>query len=166
MHSFTIRTYFHLPTASNKFNPITKMRALLVEMLKSKPSIVVLNLTNTTQLVLSKEQIPMNEDAFKKLFAISNDMRTTMTKQHIIIGCKLLSEQTMNEIKFDKAKPQLMEWLDKENVFIEADSLGIHRTTTIGYITKLHPQFTNRKNLKTLLQTALTGCHYCTGSCR
>jgi len=132
------------------------MHALLVELLKSKPLIVVLNLTNTTQLVLSKEQIPTNKDAFKKFFVISNNMHATMNKQHIIIGCKLLSERTMNEIKFDKAKPQFMEWLDKEKVFIEADSLGIHRTTTIGYITKLHPQFTNRKNIKTLLQTALT----------
>jgi len=132
-----------------------KMRALLLELIKTEPSIVVLNLTNTTQLVLSHDKIPTNEQDFKKFFAITTDMRAATNKQHIIIGCKLLSERTMNEIKFDKSKPQFLEWLDKEKVFIKADLLGVYKTTTIGYLTKLHPQLTNRTGLKMLLQTAL-----------
>jgi len=57
----------------------------------------------------------------------------------------------MKQIKFNKAKPQFMEWLDKEKVFIKADLLSVYKTTT----TKLHPQLTNQTNLKTLLQIAL-----------
>jgi len=120
-HSFTIRAYFPPPPNNTKFNPVMKMRALLVELLKYEPSIVVLNLANTTQLVLAKDKLPTNEDEFKKFFAINTDMRAAEKKQHIIIGCKLLSERTLNEIKFDKAKPQFLEWLENEKVFLEAD---------------------------------------------
>jgi len=114
-HSFTIRAYFP-PPSNTKFNPVMKMRALLVELLKSEPSIVVVHLTNTTQIVLSKDKIPTNEEEFKKFFAITTDMRAATNKQHIIIGCKLLSERTLKEIKFDKAKPQFMEWLDTSHL--------------------------------------------------
>jgi len=48
-----------------------------------------------------------------------------------------------------------MNWLKNEQVFVEADSLGVLKTTTVGYLTKLHPLLTNRTTLKTLLQTAL-----------
>jgi len=120
MHSFMICAYFP-PPANTKFNPVMKMRALLVKLIKSEPSIVVLNLTNTTQLVLSQDKIPTNEQEFKKFFATTTDMHAAMNKQHIIISCKLLSEHTMNEIKFDKSKPQFLEWLDNEKVFIKAD---------------------------------------------
>ncbi len=149
-----ICTYFP-PPANTKFNPVMKMRALLVKLIKSEPLIVVLNLTNTTQLVLSQDKIPTNEQEFKKFFAITTDMHAAMNKQHIIISCKLLSEHTMNKIKFDKSKPQFLEWLDNEKVFIEADLLGVYKTMTIGYLTKLHLQLTNRTGLKKLLQIAL-----------
>jgi len=146
---------FPPPAANIKFNPAMKMHALLVELLKSEPLVFVMNLTTNTQLVLSKEQILMNEDDFKKFFTISTNLHATMNKQHIIIGCILLSERTLKEIKFDKAKPQFMEWHAQEKVFIESNLLGVHKTMTIGYITKLHPKLTNHNNLKTLLQIAL-----------
>ncbi len=154
-HSFTIRAYFPLPSASAKFNPITNMRALLAELVKSEPSMVVVNPNNQAQLVLSTDPLPTNEDTFKQFFTLSTDVRANKNQQHIIIGCKLLSERTLNEIKFDKTRPQFLNWLTNEKVFIESDALGVLKTTSIGYLTQLHPLLTNRTNLKALLQTAL-----------
>jgi len=144
-----------MPPATAKFNPIPNMRALLAELIKTEPSIVVVNKTNQEQLVLAKDPLPTNETTFKQYFTISTETRAKKNQQHVIIGCELLSERTMKDIKFDKTRPQFMNWLDREKVFIESDTLGVIKTTTIGYITKLHPLLTNRNTLKTLLQTAL-----------
>jgi len=95
-----------------------------------------------------------NEVEFKKLFTISTDSRAG-NQQRIVVGCHLCSECTINEIKFDKNKPQFLEWLTNQNIFIESDTLGADKTITIGYLTKLHPQLTNRTKLKSLLETAL-----------
>ena len=118
---------------------------------------VVVNPNNQTQLVLSTDPLPTNEDTFKQFFTLSTDVRANKNQQHIIIGCKLLSERTLNEIKFDKTRPQFLNWLTNKKVFIESDTLGVLKTTSIGYLTQLHPLLTNRSNLKALLQTALEG---------
>jgi len=146
MPSFMICAYFPLPAANTKFNPVMKMYALLIELIKTEPSVVVVVVVNpisNLQIVLSANQIPTNKEEFKKFFTISADMCAATSKQHIITRCQLLSERTLKEIKFNKTKPQFMEWLDKEKVFIESDSLSILKTMTIGYITKLHLQLTN-----------------------
>jgi len=156
-HSFTIRVYFPTPDANVKFNPVTTMRAFLAELVKTEPSIVIVNPSNQTQLVLSTDSIPNKEETFKQFFTISTDIRSKKNQQHVIIGCHMLSERTMKEIKFDKTRPQFMNWIDNAKVFIESDTLGVTKTTTIGYITKVHPILTNRTTLKALLQTALEG---------
>ncbi len=154
-HSFTIRTYFTPSQANAKFNPAANMRALLLELLKYEPSLVVVNPTTKAQVILATDPIPTNEAEFKKLFTISTDSRATNHQQRIVIGCHLCSNRTINDIKFDKNKPQFLEWLTQQNIYIESDNLGVDKTTTIGYLLKLHPQLTNRKKLKSLLETAL-----------
>jgi len=91
-HSFTIRAYFPTPDATMKFNPITNMRAFLTELVKTEPSIVIVNPSNQTQLVLATNTIPIKEDAFKQFFTISNEIRAKKNQQHVIIGCHMLSE--------------------------------------------------------------------------
>jgi len=131
------------------------MRNFLTELLKYEFSIVVVNPTTKAQLVLSTNQLPSKEDEFKKFFTITSDLRSTAAQQRVIIGCEVLSERTINEIKFDRQKPQFLEWMKKNKLFFESDSLGVNKTTTIGYLTRLHPQLTNRTNLKKLLNVAL-----------
>jgi len=76
---------------------------------------------------------------------------------HIIIGCCLLSKRSIHEIKFDTTMTkQFIDWLKREKIFIESDSLGITKTMTIGYLTKLHPRITNRTTLKAFLSNELT----------
>jgi len=63
----------------------------------------------------------------------------------------------VKEIKFDHTQTtQFMDWLKKAQIFIESDELGITRTTTIGYLTKLHSKLTNRTFLKPLLNDYLS----------
>jgi len=154
-HSFTIRVYFPTPAANVKFNPITTMRAFLAELVKTEPSIVIVNPSDQSQLILSTDAIPAQEERFKQFFTISTDLRSKKNQQHVIIGCHMLAERTMKDIKFDKTRPQFMNWIDNAKVFIESDTLGVNKTTTIGYITKVHPLLTSRTTLKALLESAL-----------
>jgi len=154
-HSCTIRVYFPPPRANSKFNPIANMRNFLTELLKYEPSIVAVNPTTKAQLMLSTNQLTTTEVKFKKFFTIMLDSHTTAAQQWVIIGCDILSERTINEIKFDHQKPQFLEWMKKNKIFFESDSLSIHKTTTIGYLTRLHLQLMNRNNLKKLLNAAL-----------
>jgi len=60
-------------------------------------------------------------------------------------------------MKFDTTKTtKLIDWLAQQKIFLESDSLGIKKTLTIGYLTKLHPHLTSRTYLKPLLQEELT----------
>jgi len=78
------------------------------------------------------------------------------TKPHIIIGCHLMSNQTVHEIKFNTTmQNKFVDWLAKEKIFLESDLLGITKTATIGYLLKLHTQITNCTTLKELLADEL-----------
>ncbi len=50
----------------------------------------------------------------------------------------------------------MMEWLKKQNVYIEVDSLGRKTIRTIGYLFFLHPHMTHHVSLKGILREALT----------
>jgi len=76
------------------------------------------------------------------------DICANTKQQHIIIGCQIRSEGTLCEIKFDKTKKSFLDWLTKEKVFVK-----------IGYLACLHPQYTNKTNLKELLNIAFEGIH-------
>ena len=154
-HSFTIRAYFPSPPAKTKFNPIASMRAFLVELLKHEPSITIVNTNTKEQLVLATDSLPSNEKEFKNYFSISTDTRAATNQQRIVIGCAMMSERTIQEIKYDGKTPQFMPWLKQTKTFLESDSLGVQKTAAVGYLTKIHPQYTNRVTLKTLLQNAL-----------
>jgi len=154
-HSFTIRAYFPSPPAKTKFNPIATMRAFLVELVKHEPSITIVKQNTKEQLVLATDQLPSNETEFKNYFSISTDNRAATNQQRIIIGCSMLSERTIQQIKYDGTTPQFMEWLKQKKTFLESDSLGVQKTSVVGYVMKIHPHYTNRATLKTLLQHAL-----------
>jgi len=60
-------------------------------------------------------------------------------------------------MKFDTMKiTKFIDWLAQEKIFLKSDSLGIKKTATIGYLTKLHPHLTSRTHLKPLLQEELS----------
>jgi len=156
-HKYTIRAYFPKPRANLKFNPSNSMRLLFVEMLKYDSTITVINDKDDQQLQLNVDAIPTNEADFTKYFTVMQDTRPTNTKPHIIVGCRIMSDRTVREIKFDTTtQTKFIDWLAKEKIFLESDSLGITKTATVGYLLKLHTRITNRTTLKELLHEALS----------
>jgi len=68
----------------------------------------------------------------------------------------MVSKCTVRDIKFDSTTTtKFLDWLSKEQIFIESDSLGISKTATVEYLFKLHPHLTNRTFLKPLLVETL-----------
>jgi len=67
---------------------------------------------------------------------------------HVCIGCHVLSNRTLGNIKFQSTDSHLLAWLKKEHIFAEADSLGINRPITIGYFTKIAPELTHLTNFR------------------
>jgi len=155
-HKYTIQVYFPMPRANTKFNPASSMRLFYKEMLKYDSTLTVYNITDDKQIQLVHDSIPGSEAEFKKFFTVTNDTRPTGTKPHIIVGCHMMSERTLREIKFDSTtSTQFLDWLKKEQIFVKLDALGISKTATIGYLFKLHPHLTNRTHLKPLLREVL-----------
>jgi len=63
-----------------------------------------------------------------------------------------MSDRTVRDIKFDTTtQNKFIDWLAKEKIFLELDSLGISKTSTVGYLLKLHTRITNCTTLKELL---------------
>jgi len=65
----------------------------------------------------------------------------------VCIGCQILSNRKLGQIKFHSPETHLLAWLKKTKVFIESDSLRTERPVTVGYFTKLDPTITHLANL-------------------
>jgi len=129
-----------------KFNPISAMNKLLRIMIKDELSLVLRNENNDKQVVLASEPILTGEAKFKKLFKVSTLRHEKQHQTHVCIGCYVLSNRTLGNIKFQSNKGHLLAWLKQECVFVEADSLGIDHPVTIGYFTKNVLDITNLSN--------------------
>jgi len=105
-------------------------------MVKDEPSLVLQTPTNNNQIVLAKEPLPTGEAAFKKYCKVSITRNKQQHKTHVCIGCHLLTNCSIGNIKFHSKENHLLVWLKKECIFMEADSLGTDRPVTIGYFTK------------------------------
>jgi len=76
-------------------------------------------------------------------------------KEQVCIGCHVLSNRSLSNIKFRSTAGHLLNWLKKERVFLESDSLGIERLVTIGYFTKIAPTITHLANFRDYLVNQL-----------
>ncbi len=140
----TIHAFFPVPTAPAKFNPTSAMQQLL----RIKPSLVLRTPCNDAQIVLATMPLPTGEKAFKKFCTISNPRAERQNPTHVCIGCHVLSNRSLGNIKFHSAENHLLAWLKKAKVFIESDSLGVERPVTFGYFTKLDPSITHLANFR------------------
>jgi len=60
----------------------------------------------------------------------------------------VLSDRSLSQIKFKSSDNHLLTWLKKERIFVDSDSLGIARPTTIGYFTQIAPDLTHLANFR------------------
>ena len=151
----TLRAFFPTPAEPTKFNPIVAMKQLFRTMLKDESSLVLRTPTNDKQIVLASAQLPTGETEFKKFFKVSTTRVEKHNKTHVCIGCHVLSNRTLGSIKHKSNANNLLTWLKKERVFVESDSLGIERPTTVGYFTKLAPDLTHLANFRESLSNQL-----------
>jgi len=152
----TLRAFFPAPTAPTKFNPIGAMNQLLRTMLKDKSSLVLRTPSNDRQIVLASDHLPTGEKEFKQFFKISTTRIETRSQTHVCIGCHVLSNRSLGNIKFRSTDNNLLAWLKKANVFIESDSLGTDKPVTIGYFTKIEPALTHLTNFRDELYSQLS----------
>ncbi len=67
-------------------------------------------------------------------------------KTQVCIGCHILSNQSLSNIKFCSPDGNLLAWLKREQIFLESDNLGIDCPSTAGYFTKIAPSLTHLAN--------------------
>jgi len=154
-YDIILRAFFPTPSEPTKFNPIPAMTQLLRSMLKDEPSLVLRTANNDQQIVLATMPIPTNKSEFQKFFKVSTTRIFTRNKSNVCIGCNILSNRTLGNIKFQSQQNHLLAWLKQAQVFLESDQLGTERPTTIGYITKIATDITNLKNFRDHLANQL-----------
>jgi len=151
----TLRAFFPLPMAPMKFNPISAMQQLLRTLIKDEQLLVLRMPSNDQQLVLNTQSIPTGKKAFKQFFTVSTPRAERQKQQHMCIGCHVLSNQTLSNIKFHSKTNNLLAWLKKNKVFLESDRLGIGHLITIGYFSKIAPELTHLANFHEYLANQL-----------
>jgi len=125
-HTYAIQITFPTPRSKTKFNLLTSTRSFFQEMIKYDSTVTVTIPNDSHQIVLSSDPIPTLEADFKKFFTITTDTHVAGNKSYVIIGCTITSDRTLRDIKFDTTTPhKFINWLKKEQVFVESDSLGV-----------------------------------------
>jgi len=131
------------------------MKQLFHIMIKDESSLVLCTSNNYDQIILASDPLPTGEKGFKKYFKVSTTCIEKQNQTHICIGCYVLSNCSISNIKFNSMDNHLLAWLKKEHIFVESDSLGIERPTTIGYFTKIVPDITHLTNFRNHLVNQL-----------
>jgi len=154
-YELTLRAFFPTPSEPTKFNPIPPMTQLLRTMLKDESSLVLCTPDNDKQIILNTMPIPTSKSEFKQFFTVSTTRTINKNQSNVCIGCTILSNRTLGKIKFNSQNNHLLAWLKQARVFLESDSLGTERPTTIGYITKIATNIVHLTNLRDHLANQL-----------
>ncbi len=131
------------------------MTTLFRTILKDEPSLVLCTLSNDKQIVLAMDLLPIGEKEFKKYFNVSAARSERQKSSHVCIGCNVLSNRSLSNIKFNSKDGHLLAWLKQQRVFIESDGLGTDRPVTIGYFTKIAADLTHLTNFRDHLANQL-----------
>ena len=131
------------------------MASLFRAILKDEPSLVLRTPTNDDQIVLVSASMPTREAEFKKYFKVSTTRIERKNQSQVCIGCHVLSNRSLGNIKFRSQDAHLLAWLKKEHIFLESDNLGIHRPMTIGYFTKIAGTYTHLTHFRDHLTNQL-----------
>jgi len=122
------------------------MHQLFQMMLKDKPSLVLHTSSNDKQLILESALLPTGETEFKKYFKVSMACSKRQKSSHVCIGCHVMSNCSLGNIKFKSKESHLLTWLKKECVFIKSDELGTDQPVMIGYFAEIAANLTHLAN--------------------
>jgi len=106
----------------------------------------------------NNDNFPKTEDGFKQFVFLHPASTHPALHNWVTVGCIIHSMKMIKEIKNTKIKTtSLLEWLNKNCIYIKADSLGYKITHVVGYLLKLHPNITHQDSMKELIAEHL--CH-------
>jgi len=153
-----VHMIFQLPQNHHgAFNLTHKTKQLIAKLMRYNPTLAVQSLTDDEALYLQFDKFPMKEAEFKQYFLVHPIPNHPIYQKQITIGCHLLSTKTISNIKkATNDNTTMMEWLKKQNVYVEVKSLGHKTIWTIGYLFFLHPHMTHHVLLKGIIREALT----------
>jgi len=146
-------------TYKSTYNPIPKMKTLLTTMVELDPGLTVTALDGKSTLVIGKDTFPTTETAFKKFFSCEWDEDKTSTTNKVRLGCNINGNRTLNHLKHAQKPNKLITWLYREKVYLDADTLGISKTKTVGYLSRIHPRLVNRTHTKNKLLEVIEMTH-------
>jgi len=141
------------------YNPIPKMKTLLTMMVELDLGLTVTTLDGKSTLIIGKDTFPTTETAFKKFFSCEWDEDKTSTTNKVHLGCNINGNCTLNHLKHAQKPNKLITWLNQEKVYLDADTLGISKTKTIGYLSHIHPRLVNHTNTKNKLLEVIEMTH-------
>ena len=146
-------------TQKSTYNPIPKIKTLLLTMADLDPGLTVTAIDGKSTLHIGKDKFPITETVFKTFFSCDWETNGKTQKNQLRIGCQINGNRTLNNIKHAVKLNQLLSWLYREQVYLEADGLGVGKTKTIGYLTHIHPRLINRNHRKTQLVEIMEMTH-------
>jgi len=110
-YDLAICAYFPTNSDSIKFSPITAMNQLLRTMLKDESSLVLHTPENDKQVILANTSLPTGKSEFQKYFTVSTLRIVTKNQSNVCIGCNVLSNRSLGQIKFQSKENHFLAWL-------------------------------------------------------
>jgi len=145
-YDLVFHAFFPTPAPPAKFHPIHAMTHLFRTILKDESPLVLRTPNNDQQIILALTSLPTGEAAFKQYFKVTTVRLEKQNKTQVCIGCHVLSNCSLSNIKFRSPDSNLLAWLKKERIFLESDNLGIDRPVTTGYFIKIAPSLMHLAN--------------------
>jgi len=137
------------------YNPIPKTKTLLLTMANLDPGLSITTLDGKRHLTIHKDTFPTSEEKFRQYFTCVWEQAHPKQKAKVRLGVTINGNRTLNSMKHKEKPSPFLQWLNQNKVYIEADALGISQTKTVGYLTGLHPRFTNQTFAKDKLYDLL-----------
>ncbi len=152
-----LRIVFQLPNKPrDTFNPAFSVKQLIGKWIKHDASIAIHSLTDDNLLHPAHEPFPMKETDFQQYFQVHSIPKQPTRQNFITIGCRILSTKTVTEIKKATLDDHtMMDWLNQNHVFLEADTLGRESIRTIGYFFNVHLRITHKTSFKANIRASL-----------
>ena len=87
----------------------------------------------------SSDAIPSDEVKFKQYFSVFE-----VEYKQTVVAFQMGSTKSVKDIKFNLA---VMEWLHKECIYIEADSISMNKMKVVGWFTKVYTHLVHHETM-------------------
>jgi len=130
------------------YNLMPKTKTLLLTMAEHDPGLTIMSIDVKSTLRIKQENFPNTEAKFKQFFTCEWEPVKPKQKEHIQLSCMVNGNCTLNSLKHTDKPSCLIQWLTKEKVFLESDSLSMGKMKAIGYLTRIHPRIASWAHAK------------------